>query len=225
VTERLLDVVRDLEAQDALLAHEIDQVEELRRRAAAVGAAATRIARFLEELPAERTGLEQKLVHLERELGERELARDTAERELERAGEKEQSAARRAAVRARDAVSVTKRELEQASARLRTLEVEAKAAIEELARLRRESVKLTTGIRDAPAISRGTVPDPGGLAEDLVEWASRARAALLLSRSGLETQRERVVREAYELAAVTLGEVGATSVAGVVERLARMHGA
>lgn len=225
MSERLLDVARELEAQDALLAQEIDQVEELRRRAAAVGEAAGRIARFLEELPAERTGLERKIVHLEREVGERELARDSAERELERAGDKDRAAARRAAVRARDAVSVTKRELEQARTRLRTLEAEAKAVVDELGRLRRESEALTTGIRDAPEISRGTVPHPGGLAEDLVEWASRARAALLLSRSGLETQRERVVREANELAAVALGEVGATSVPGVVERLERMHGA
>jgi chromosome segregation ATPase len=221
MSERMLEVARELDAQDALLAEEIDQIEELRRRAVTVGEAAARIARFLKELPAERTGLELKIVHLERELGERELARDVAERELERADEKDRAAARRAAVRARDAVTVAKRELEQARTRLRTLEVEAKAVIEELARLRRESEELTTGIRDAPEISRGTVPHPGGLAEDLIEWASRARAALLLSRSGLETQRERVVREANELAAVTLGEVGATSVAGVVEMLER----
>ena len=221
MSERLLDVARELEARDAVLAEEIEQIEELRRRAAAVGEAAARIARFLEELPAERPGLEHQIAHLERELAERELARDVAEQTLEHAGEEDRAAARRAAVRTRDAVTVMTRELDQARTRLAKLEVEADAAIEELARLRREAEELTTGIRDAPEISRGTVPHPGELAEELVEWASRARAALLLARSGLETQRERVVREANELAAAALGDPGATSVAGVVERLER----
>ena len=221
MSEQLLEIAHELEERDARLAGEIEQVEALRRRAAAVGEAAARIRRFLEELPAERAGLERQIVHLERELAERELARAAADEELEHAKEEERAAMRRGAVRARDHVSVTSRELEQARARLRALEVEAGAAIEELARLRSEAEELTTGIRDAQEISRGTVPHPGGLAEELVEWASRARAALLLSRSGLETQRERVVREANELAAVALGEVGATSVAGVVERLRR----
>jgi chromosome segregation ATPase len=217
----MLDLARELEARDAQLAAEIEQIEELRRRAAAVGAAAEHIKRFLEELPSERAGLEDQIVNVERELVQRELARDVADEELEHAGEADRAAARRAAVRARDAVTVTSRELEQARARLRALEVEDRAAIEELPRLHREAEELTDGIRDAPEISRGTVPHPGELVEALVEWASRARAPLLLARSGLETQRERVVREANELAAVALGEVGATSVAGVVERLER----
>ncbi|MBA3788673.1 MAG: hypothetical protein H0X21_08270, partial [Actinobacteria bacterium] len=52
------------------------------------------------------------------------------------------------------------------------------------------------------------------------EWVSRAHAAVFVARSGLETERERVVREANELAASVLGEpFSATSVDVVRKRL------
>ena len=58
-----------------------------------------------------------------------------------------------------------------------------------------------------------------------LEWASRARGALLLERSGLAREREEVVREATELLASVLGDpLTATAVAGVRERLARALG-
>jgi chromosome segregation ATPase len=221
MSETLLEFARGLEARDRVFAGEIEQVEELRRRAAAVGERADVIRRFLEELPELRTGLEHQIVHLERELTERELARDEAEAALAQADEEDRAMARRTAVRARDAAAVTTRELEQARTQLVKLDVEAKELLEELERLQRDAEELTRGIHEAPEISRGTVPEPGDSAEALIEWASRARAALLLARSALETQRERVVREANELAAAALGDAGATSVAGVVERLER----
>ena len=221
MNETLLEVARELETRDARLAEEIDGIAGLRRRAAAVGGRAGHIARFLEELPALRTGLEHQIAHLERELSDRERARDEAEAALARADEEDRAAARRTAVRAGDAASVTARELDGARAQLAQLDVEAKELVEELARLQHEAEELTQGIHDAREISRGTVPDPGDAPKELIEWASRARAALLLAGSGLATERERVVREANELAAVALGDPGATSVAGVVERLER----
>jgi hypothetical protein len=63
-------------------------------------------------------------------------------------------------------------------------------------------------------------PEPG--LEGTIAWASRARAALWVVRSGLEGERERVVREANELGASVLGEpLAATSVATVRKRLER----
>ena len=38
------------------------------------------------------------------------------------------------------------------------------------------------------------------------EWGTRARAALLVARSQLAAERDAVVRQAHELAAVVLGE-------------------
>ena len=51
-------------------------------------------------------------------------------------------------------------------------------------------------------------------------WAARVRGALLLTRSALESERERVVRQANELLASVSGEPApAASVALVRERL------
>ena len=78
-----------------------------------------------------------------------------------------------------------------------------------------------------PGLARPRVSRSGGLYSEsgldgLLEWASRARAAILVARGGLETERERAVREANELAAAVLGEeLGATRVSAVRERLER----
>jgi hypothetical protein len=61
---------------------------------------------------------------------------------------------------------------------------------------------------------------PGPGIAGVLEWAASAHAAVLVVRSGLETERERVVREANELASSVLGEpLYATSVAAVRRRL------
>ena len=58
-----------------------------------------------------------------------------------------------------------------------------------------------------------------------VEWASRARGALLLERSALARERDEIVREATELLAGVLGDpLTASGAAGVRERLARALG-
>ena len=58
-----------------------------------------------------------------------------------------------------------------------------------------------------------------------LDWASRARGALLLEHSALARERDEVVREATELLASVLGDpLTATAVAGVRERLARALG-
>jgi hypothetical protein len=80
--------------------------------------------------------------------------------------------------------------------------------------LAHRAVELGPRVRDAPAAS----PDLDGA----LEWASRARGALLLQHSGLARERDEVVREATELLASVLGDpLTATGVAGVRERLAR----
>jgi hypothetical protein len=62
--------------------------------------------------------------------------------------------------------------------------------------------------------------EPGSSLEGLADWGARVRAALFVVTGGLETERDRVVREAGELGASVLGEppVGA-SVAVVRRRL------
>ena len=75
-----------------------------------------------------------------------------------------------------------------------------------------------TELESAPRVAHPEPPAPG--IEGVLEWAARAHAAVFVARSGLETERERVVREANELAASVLGEpLYATSVALVRQRL------
>ena len=58
-----------------------------------------------------------------------------------------------------------------------------------------------------------------------LEWASRARGALLLEHSKLVRERDEVVREATELLASVSGDpLTSVAVAGVRERLARALG-
>lgn len=60
-------------------------------------------------------------------------------------------------------------------------------------------------------------PDPG--LEGVTDWASRADGALLLARSGLDDEREAVVREANELAAAVLGDSTPAGVHQIRERV------
>jgi hypothetical protein len=66
------------------------------------------------------------------------------------------------------------------------------------------------------------VPDVPPLGGSLVEWASHAHAELFVAAGQIDVQRERVIREANELATMLLGEpaYGAT----VAQALARVEG-
>ena len=63
---------------------------------------------------------------------------------------------------------------------------------------------------------------PGADLDGVLDWAARARGDLLVAHAGLETERDKVVREATELVASALGEpLPGKGVAGVRERLSR----
>jgi hypothetical protein len=49
-------------------------------------------------------------------------------------------------------------------------------------------------------------PPGGGNLGDVLDWAARAHAAILVARSGLDVERERIFREANELGSSVLGE-------------------
>ena len=53
----------------------------------------------------------------------------------------------------------------------------------------------------------------------MTDWASRADGALLLARSGLDDEREAVVREANELAIAVLGDSAPAGVHQIRERV------
>jgi predicted nucleic acid-binding Zn-ribbon protein len=217
----LLAYARELEAEDAALAEAIAGVEELGREAVDVRARAVHAAVFLAALPQERAAaaaaLEEAQVELERRLAE---ARE-AEAQLERA-EKEEAvlAARRAVVRTHDLAGGAERKVARLRAAAGELEEEARAVEVELLGLHRRAADLAgrlAGVRRVGDV--GTLETGPAGAE---AWAARAEAALFVARSGLETERERVIRQANELAASVLGEpLAASRVSVVRERLER----
>ena len=96
---------------------------------------------------------------------------------------------------------------------------EAETAIPEL---EIETQALSLRLAEVPRVSRAGLEPAGPGLDGIDEWASRVAAALLVVRSGLDTERDRLIREANELAASVLGDqnVG-TSVALVRARLER----
>lgn len=82
--------------------------------------------------------------------------------------------------------------------RAQALEREAAALPQELPRLEAQARRVAAGTNGVRTPSSG----PDGL----VGWASHARAELFVTLSQLTTRRDRVIREANELATSLLGE-------------------
>jgi chromosome segregation ATPase len=223
----LLAYARELEEADGTLARTWSRVEELRREVAGLRDHSVEIQLLLERLPDERRAREEAVRSAEEELGRRVAESEAAaavllEAERSRAGEEEVAAARRGVVRTRDAAASAERRLDRARNAREQLERDADRAEEETPQIERRAVELAASVGEIPRVSAhaSEVPAPG-LAATLA-WASRAEAALFVARSGLESERERIVRQANELGASALGEsLGATSVALVRERLER----
>ena len=107
---------------------------------------------------------------------------------------------------------------------LEELRARAASTAELLARLPGERERAERARSEAAAERLGRLervhevePPRPGLAGAL-DWTSRARAAVFVVRSGLEQERERIVREAEELGVALLGEQVYT-VRALVDRL------
>ena len=222
----LLDYARRLEETDLALARSTAHVDELRREVAALRGRAEEVDRLLTGLPAAREAAAQAVRAAEADLGRRMDAVEKAERELaaaeRRRDEERLAAARRAVVRTRDAAATAEGRLDRARVARDQLERDAERAREDAPQLERRAAELAARLGGAARVSAHAAAAPApGLAGTLA-WTARAEAALFVARSGLEAERERVVREANELGASALGEqLGATSVALVRERLER----
>ena len=216
--ESLLSFAEELERRDADVAQALTGVERLQAEVDELRAHAAAAAAFLDALPAalaERASDERDAV------GARDHAEQavrTAEQFVERAEKKDQRLeAERALQQARDDLHAAEFWVAQSREAHAELERDGAARRVEAESLAERAVELAPRVRDVPAGSS----DLGGA----LEWASRARGALLLERSGLARQRDEVVREATELLASVLGDpLTATAVAGVRERLARALG-
>jgi chromosome segregation ATPase len=131
-----------------------------------------------------------------------------AERDEERRG-----LARRALARAQDHLSVAEAGVARAHVDAAQLERDAAAWERELPKLEERAARLSGDLPD--------VEPPGQGAQALIAWTSLAHAALFVAIRQLETERERVIREANELASALLGDptYGST----VAQALARVE--
>jgi chromosome segregation ATPase len=222
--ERALRIARELEERDAALAASIAELAELEQEVEWLRERAAEVQALLDRLPVEREAAGAEVAAAREELAARErtLRDDEAALAAAEGGRDEEAiaAARRRLVRGRDAVSSAARKLarvEQAAAELaRAGEAAGRKAPELEARAR----ELAARMRGMPRVARAGAQDPEPTLADVIEWAARARATVFVARGGLETERERAVREANELGASVLGEpLAATSVALVRRRL------
>ena len=222
--ERLVAFARELERRDDELAGAIRDVGELERESEELRAEAAATEALLSSLPVEREGARQAVRRAEAEVAERRADAARAEEDLADAERSRKDdrirAARRHLERAVDGVSIARRKLARAEEAEERLEAEAVAARARVPALERRAGRLAERLRAVPRISSGAGEDPPSGLAGTIAWISRARAALWVVRSGLESEREGVVREANELGASVLGEtVPATSVSLVRDRI------
>jgi hypothetical protein len=197
-----------------------------------VGERAQQLELFLEGLPEERAaldreeaGLREREIHARQELAEAE--REVAGLEQKRRGSDERRAhAERELARAQEGVADVRAALARLHSRRRRVGDDEHGALAEADGLAVEAGAIAAAARALPRISASGSTEPGHGLRDLADWAERVHAALLVVRSGLDTERERIVREANELGTAVLGEgLGGSSVALVRRRVEEALGA
>jgi chromosome segregation ATPase len=216
--DSLLSFAEELERRDAVAAQALTDVERLEMEVEELRAHAAAVAAFLDAFP---TALAERVADERAAIGACDQAEETvhAAEQLVEHAEKEQQRlkAERVLQLARDDLHAAEFWVAQSREAHAELERDGAARRIEAESLTQRAVEL------APRL-RGVAP-PSPSLDGALEWASRARGALLLQRSALARERDEVVREATELLASVLGDpLTATAVAGVRERLARALG-
>ena len=201
--DRALSELRDLARRDLELAA---GAADLRRRDLEVGEIRTRaeaIDAFFADYPDDDAIRRAAVAAANGELEHRRGELEQADAQLSRAREEDARIhAQHAVDRARDHIAVAETSLYRAETDLAELEREAAALPDELSELE--------GHADGTA--KG--------AQGLIEWASRQHAELFVAAGQLDSRRERVVREAHELATMLLGEpTYGVTVAQALERV------
>jgi chromosome segregation ATPase len=207
VDERAVNELRRLAALDAELAEGASAVRGADGSVAALRRRAEAIDAFFAAYPEENARRSAELHEAQDELPRRREELAEAQRALADAHDDEARIhAEHAVARALDHIAVA----EDRSARAQTASDELER---DAAALPRELDELET--------QAGAVPGVPPLGSSLVEWASHAHAELFVAAGQIDVQRERVIREANELASMLLGEptYGAT----VAQALARVE--
>ena len=190
--DRAINELRRLAALDRDLAERASALRVLDASVAALRARAEAIEAFFAAYPEEEVRLGAELKEAQRELTRRREELAVAQQTLAETHDDEaQIHAEHTVARAVDHTVVA----EDRSAR-------AQSAYDELAR---DAVALPRELAELDIRARA-VPDVPALGRSLVEWASHAHAELFVAAGQIDVQRERVIREANELATMLLGE-------------------
>lgn len=214
-----LDFAHELERRDREVARKLERLARLDAEVDRIRSRAAALASFLARLPVEREQLHTVLGDANRDL-ERVRARRTRAEEARAAADDGDSrtAAERELAGAVDAERAAGERRDRLDARRAVLEQEAERSHAEARALAAAAAGAATELEAAPRVAP---PDPpGDELADVLEWGARAHAAVLVGRSGLDAERERIFREANELASSVLGEpLQSTNVAVVRRRL------
>jgi DNA repair exonuclease SbcCD ATPase subunit len=191
VDERAVTELRRLAEADADLSGRASALRALDGQIAEIRSRAETIDAFFADYPAAETSRRAELTDAQAELVRRKEELADAERRLGAADDDEARIhAEFALARARDHVAVADSRIERAKASYDELERNAAALPPELGELEQRA---------------RAVPDVPPLATSLVEWASHAHAELFVAAGQIDAERERVIREAHELATMLLG--------------------
>jgi chromosome segregation ATPase len=207
VDERAVNELRQLAGLDAELSERASVLRELDSLVAALRGRAEAIDAFFAAYPEEAARRSAELTEAQEELAHRREEHADAERKLAEADNDEARIhAEHSVARALDHIAVAEGRITRAQLAHDELEHDAVA-------LPRELDELESRAR--------MVSDVPPLGSSLVEWASHAHAELFVAAGQIDVQRERVIREANELATMLLGEptYGAT----VAQALARVE--
>jgi hypothetical protein len=213
VNERAVADLRSLARRDEHLATEADRLRELDGQVAAVRSAAEAVDAFFTAYPEEEAKRRSAVTDAEAECERRRAQLRDAEAELATAAEEDARAhAEHAVARGRDHVAVAEAALERAWAAAHELERDAARLPADVPQLEEKARAIADEVPHIP-------PAPTG-PRALVDWASHVHAELFVASGQLDVQRERVIREANELASMLLGEpTYGSTVAQLAERI------
>jgi hypothetical protein len=223
VDERTRNFLGELERADEEVSATLAELDELADGVESLRLRALELEEFLARLPAERARLRAAQSDVERKIESAHERLESAERELaeaERAGEEARAAsARNTLVVARDAVRIDGRRTAEIAEEVARIESKARDAERETAELEERARSLAESLRDRPRLAAPEGPRPGSGLAGVAAWASGARAALFVARGSLAGERDALLRQASELAALVLGEPLQASAAEVARRI------
>jgi chromosome segregation ATPase len=212
-----LDFARELERRDAATAERLELLGRLAREVDRIRGRARDLTAYFQRLPAEQelvasaaAEAEAALERAHAALAEAEAARGRARSDDARAAAKRELAGAHAAVHA------AAERLERTAARRAALEQEAEESQAEARTLARAAADAARELEAAPRVTLAAAP--GEDLADVLDWAARAQAAILVVRSGLDAERDRIFREANELGSSVLGEALQSTNVSLVRR-------